>query len=125
MYSRPIYFARFEHRVSRVPVLSSSLLNLIPEFGVNFENLFAIKDADGNTILMELAKTMKDEALREVLTNSATSNYITHSVLLSKNTLGQTLLTIAEVPCPSHSCYLLSMVDPVLTRAGTGSRPGS
>ena len=104
MYSRPIYFARFEHRVSRVPVLSSSLLKLIPEFGVNFENLFAIKDADGNTILMELAKTMKDEALREVLTNSATSNYITHSVLLSKNTLGQTLLTIAEVLCRSHSC---------------------
>jgi hypothetical protein len=55
------------------------------EFGVNFEKLFAIKDADGNTILMELAKNMKDDALREILTNSSTVNYITHSVATPKN----------------------------------------
>jgi hypothetical protein len=59
--------------------------------------MFSIKDEDGNTILMELAKNMKDDALREILTNSATVNFITHSVLLSKNTLGQTLLTLIEV----------------------------
>ena len=59
--------------------------------------MFSIKDADGNTILMELAKNMKDDALREILTNSSSVNHITHSVLLSKNTLGQTLLTLIEV----------------------------
>jgi hypothetical protein len=39
----------------------------------------------------------QDDALREILTNSSTVNFITHTVLLSKNTLGQTLLTLIEV----------------------------
>ena len=69
----------------------------LSEFGINFEKMFSIKDENGNTILMELAKNMKDDALREILTNSATVNFITHLVLLSKNTLGQTLLTLIEV----------------------------
>jgi hypothetical protein len=34
---------------------------------------------------MELAKNMKDDALREILTNSSTVNYITHSVATPKN----------------------------------------
>ena len=71
--------------------------------------MFSIKDEAGNTILMELAKNMKDDALREILTNSATVNFITHSVLLSKNTLGQTLLTLIEVCIifPPNICMLM------------------
>ena len=46
---------------------------------------------------MELAKYMKDDALREILTNGVTANYVTHSILLSTNKLGQTLLTLIEV----------------------------
>ena len=57
--------------------------------------LFA--DGDGNNLLMELAKYMKDDALREILTNGVTANYVTHSILLSTNKLGQTLLTLIEV----------------------------
>ena len=56
-----------------------------------------MKDEDGNNLLMELAKYMKDDALREILTNGMTANYVTHSILLSTNKLGQTLLTLIEV----------------------------
>ncbi len=59
--------------------------------------MFQVKDKDGNNIMMELAKNMKDDALRELLTNNATANNVTHSVLLTKNVLGQTLLTLIEV----------------------------
>ncbi len=59
--------------------------------------LFSLKDQDGNNLLMDLAKEMKDDALREVLTNHKTANYVTHSVLVGKNLVGQTLLTIIEV----------------------------
>ena len=55
------------------------------------------EDGDGNNLLMELAKYMKDDALREILTNGVTANYVTHSILLSTNKLGQTLLTLIEV----------------------------
>ena len=55
------------------------------------------EDGDGNNLLMELAKCMKDDALREILTNGVTANYVTHSILLSTNKLGQTLLTLIEV----------------------------
>ena len=54
-------------------------------------------DEEGNNFMMELAKYMKDDALREILTNGITSNYVTHSTLLSTNKLGQTLLTLIEV----------------------------
>lgn len=73
------------------------IIELSDEFGVNFETLFRVKDGDGNNMLMELAKNMKDDALREILTNNRTQNYVTHSILLYKNTLGQTLLTLIEV----------------------------
>ncbi|CAM6053917.1 unnamed protein product [Sphagnum tenellum] len=73
------------------------IVDLSGEFGVDFEELFLVKDSDGNNLLMELAKNMKDDALREILTNNRTANFITHSVLLSKNMLGQTLLTLIEV----------------------------
>ena len=59
--------------------------------------LFSLKDRDGNTLLMDLAKAMKDDALRELLTNNRTANYVTHAVLVGKNVLGQTLLTLIEV----------------------------
>ena len=96
------------------------VIYLASKINVNFEKVFEEKDDLGNNILMELAKNMKDDALREVLTNSSTSNYvsillsertnnkkylvivifflqITHTVLLSKNLNGQTLMTLIEV----------------------------
>lgn len=73
------------------------LIDMSGEIGVNFETLFCVTDKDGNNVLMDLAKHMKDDALREILTNQRTSNFITHSILLSKNVLGQTLLTLIEV----------------------------
>ena len=43
-------------------------------------------DRYGNTMLMELAKNMKDEALREILTSSITSNHVSfiYLILMSK-----------------------------------------
>lgn len=73
------------------------MVDLSGEFGIDFADLFAVRDQDGNNLLMELAKNMKDDALREVLTNAHTANFVTHSVLLSKNALGQTLLALIEV----------------------------
>ncbi|TRY73782.1 hypothetical protein TCAL_16897 [Tigriopus californicus] len=73
------------------------IIDLSNEIGVNFNSLFMLNDKDGNNFLMELAKLMKDDALREVLTNNQTTNFITHSVLLNTNKLGQTLLTLIEV----------------------------
>ena len=52
------------------------LIYLASKINVNFEKVFEEKDDLGNNILMELAKNMKDDALREVLTNSSTSNYV-------------------------------------------------
>jgi hypothetical protein len=40
------------------------IIDLSGEFGVDFALLFAVKDGDGNNLLMELAKNMKDDALR-------------------------------------------------------------
>ncbi len=34
---------------------------------------------------MDLARAMKDDALREVLTNHRTANFVTHEVLVGKN----------------------------------------
>ena len=52
------------------------LIYLASKINVDFAKVFEEKDVLGNNILMELAKNMKDDALREVLTNSATSNYV-------------------------------------------------
>ena len=73
------------------------ILELSGRIGVDFEKLFEVKDKDGNNVLMELARHMKDDALREILTNHRTGNFVTHSILLTKNMQGQTLLTIIEV----------------------------
>ena len=53
------------------------------EFGSNiWKELLEEKDDEGDNILMELAKNMKDDALREILTNTATYNYVSeHSSL--------------------------------------------
>jgi len=59
--------------------------------------LFSLHDSEGNNLLMDLARTMKDDALRELLTNASTSNFVTHTVLRRKNDLGQTLLALIEV----------------------------
>ena len=74
------------------------VIDLSDESGLDYQDIFNVSgDSRGNNILMELAKNMKDDALRELLTHQSTANLITHSVLLAKNNLGQTLLTIIEV----------------------------
>ncbi len=65
------------------------IIDLSGEYGVDFSRLFGVRDKDGNNLLMELAKNMKDDALRELLTNANTSNNVTHSILVTKNALGQ------------------------------------
>ena len=55
------------------------------------------QDEEGNNVLMILAKHIMDGALREMLTNDHTMEYITHSVLSIRNNLRQTILSIIEV----------------------------
>jgi len=73
------------------------LILLVSRTDVDLKTVMTESDRYGNTMLMELAKNMKDEALREILTSSITSNHVTHQVLLSSNVSGQTLLTLIEV----------------------------
>ena len=54
------------------------------------------KETETN-ILMELAKSAKDDALRELLVNRQTYRHVTHRVLQERNIEGQTLLAIIEV----------------------------
>lgn len=54
------------------------LIDLSSEIGMDFSFVLAEQDALGNNMLMELAKNMKDDALREILTNSATTNYVSN-----------------------------------------------
>lgn len=50
------------------------------EFGSNiWKEILEEKDKEGDNILMELAKNMKDDALREILTNTATYNYVSNT----------------------------------------------
>ena len=53
------------------------------KFGADiWKEILEEKDKEGDNILMELAKNMKDDALREILTNTATYNYVSkHSSL--------------------------------------------
>jgi hypothetical protein len=53
------------------------LIDLASEVDVDFSKVLAERDESGNNLLMELAKNMKDDALREILTNSSSSNYVT------------------------------------------------
>ena len=47
------------------------------EFGSNiWKEILEEKDKEDDNILMELAKKMKDDALREILTNTATYNFV-------------------------------------------------
>ena len=58
---------------------SSSMKELIcrgAKGGVDFKSVLAKKSKFGNTLLMKLAMKMKDEALREILTNTITSKYV-------------------------------------------------
>ena len=41
------------------------MVDLSGEFGIDFADLFTVRDPDGNNLLMELAKNMKDDALRD------------------------------------------------------------
>ena len=54
------------------------LIDLASKVEVDFAEVLAEKDeaGDGNNMLMELAKNMRDDALREILTNSATNNCV-------------------------------------------------
>ena len=52
------------------------LILLVSRTEVDFKSVMSECDEFGNTTLMELAKNMKDEALREILTSSFTSNFV-------------------------------------------------
>ena len=52
------------------------LILLASRTDVDLKTVMTESDRYGNTMLMELAKNMKDEALREILTSSITSNHV-------------------------------------------------
>ena len=52
------------------------LILLVSKTDVDLKSVMTESDRYGNTMLMELAKNMKDEALREILTSSITSNHV-------------------------------------------------
>ena len=59
---------------------------------IDFEAILEQKDSAGNNILMELAKNMKDDALREFLTNTYSSNFVSlHGVWKSQKKSHSTL----------------------------------
>merc|ERR1719193_2492122 len=69
-----------------------------PLFFKEDNHLFAYKNpVTKSNILMELAKSAKDDALRELLVNRQTYRHVTHRVLQERNAEGQTLLAIMEV----------------------------
>ena len=74
------------------------LQSVKPEFFKEENNLFMHQNKETDTnILMELAKSAKDDALRELLVNRQTYRHVTHRVLQERNIEGQTLLAIIEV----------------------------
>jgi len=69
-----------------------------PTFFKEENHLFSYKNPKTRSnILMELAKSAKDDALREILVNRQTYRHVTHRVLQERNIEGQTLLAIIEV----------------------------
>eukprot|EP00092_Neocalanus_flemingeri_P005491 GFUD01005921.1.p1 GENE.GFUD01005921.1~~GFUD01005921.1.p1 ORF type:complete len:1477 (-),score=243.09 GFUD01005921.1:84-4514(-) len=69
-----------------------------PRFFKEDNHLFGYKSPKTQSnILMELAKSAKDDALREILVNRQTYRHVTHKVLQERNLEGQTLLAIIEV----------------------------
>lgn len=74
------------------------LHQICPEFFREEHKLFSYKSiTTRSNILMELAKSAKDDALRELLVNRQTYGHVTHGVLQERNMEGQTLLAIIEV----------------------------
>lgn len=58
------------------------LIDLCSRIDVDFSKVMKEQDEEnGNNILMELAKNMKDDALREILTNAITTNNVSKSHL--------------------------------------------
>jgi len=69
-----------------------------PTFFTEENQLFSYKNPKNRSnILMELAKSARDDALREILVNRQTYRHVTHRVLQERNIEGQTLLAIIEV----------------------------
>ena len=56
------------------------LIRLGAEVGVDFKSVLTQQSKFGNTLLMKLAMKMKDEALREILTNTRTSKYVSFTI---------------------------------------------
>ena len=95
------------------------LTSVSPMFFQEENNLFGFQNAETKSnILMELAKSAKDDALRELLVNRSTYRFVnidirnvtlslyytiyvcrhvTHKILQERNYEGQTLLAIIEV----------------------------
>ena len=57
------------------------LILLVSRTDVDLKTVMTESDRYGNTMLMELAKNMKDEALREILTSSITSNHVSFIII--------------------------------------------
>ena len=95
------------------------LTSVSPMFFQEENNLFGFQNTDTKSnILMELARSAKDDALRELLVNRSTyrfvshlnqemtrhwqdtlcvDRHVTHKILQERNYEGQTLLAIIEV----------------------------
>ena len=58
------------------------LIRLSSEVGVDFKYIMGKHNKFGNTLLMKLAMRMRDEAMREILTNKYTSKYVSEEYLL-------------------------------------------
>ena len=57
-------------------ITMKELIRLGADVGVNFKSVLTQQSQFGNTLLMKLAMKVKDEALREILTNTRTSKYV-------------------------------------------------
>ena len=57
-------------------IAMKELIRLGDEVKVDFKSVLTQQSKFGNTLLMKLAMKVKDEALREILTNSRTSKYV-------------------------------------------------
>ena len=57
-------------------IAMKELIRLGDEVKVDFKSVLTKQSKFGNTLLMKLAMKVKDEALREILTNTRTSKYV-------------------------------------------------
>ena len=79
------------------------LIDLSADF-VDFKAILEQKDPDGNNILMELAKNMKDDALREFLTNTYSFHFVSIFLIYMRKFSKESLECVEKVFHSLHSC---------------------